>query len=681
MNESLQNLVTINSGSKELPEESLNNKIKLKLYSHQLETIQRMSEIESGKHNKDIFYSGFGILADPVGSGKTLEMLGLIAHAPKIKPLKANKITGSNKRIVVSDRIIYEIDIPYEHDTEFVFNRTTQSKIYGENNFLNSISYSYYNSNVKDPRKWEFNLINTNVIVVPHNVITHWKTTLEKHTKLKGKVINRTADIPDHIKKIDGIDVVIVSMPRLKDFIDMYLKSMYKDDTHYYINRYIVDEAHTYKGRHTYHWKDDYRRFTGTFKINSIYIWWMSSSFASLFSYNSCVNVLTPLSTMYSDKGTDVISKLTVKHSSDDINNSINLPAKYYYKVLSELNEVWQSVVSNFKSILTTEALAAINANDYDEAINRLGIEEIAPEKLLDAMTQKLQDEIDNMKLLLEAKGKMKYKSDTYKKQALQKLESDISDKEQKLETIINALNKGNDCPICYDTPDEENKALLQCCYKKVCLECLVTYFTEKFECPSCAKASPKYVSIGKHALDKKSKITKSNDENSDDSLSFESKKELLQWVPSKSKVTAGKFIDRISDKSLTKEEHFEAICQLLSLNKEKPSILTFSSYDGTFTSCKNILKKYKMDCKEIKGTPDQINKMVELYNKKELSCLLLNSKHMGFGMNLQITTDIIIMHKMDPEMENQVIGRAYRIGKKTPLRIWYLYHQLEDDN
>ena len=82
MNDILQKLITIQSGDKELPEESLNKKIKIKLYSHQLETIQRMIDIESGINNKDTFHCGFGILADPVGSGKTLEILSLIAASP-----------------------------------------------------------------------------------------------------------------------------------------------------------------------------------------------------------------------------------------------------------------------------------------------------------------------------------------------------------------------------------------------------------------------------------------------------------------------------------------------------------------------------------------------------------------------------------------------------------------------
>jgi SNF2 family DNA or RNA helicase len=693
-NQILQNLVSIQSGYQSINEKCLKNKIKLKLYTHQLETVQRMLDIENNKDNN--LHCGFGILADPVGSGKTLEMLSLIAVSPAVELPKSIHINGSNKRIVVSDRIIYEVDVPYTHNTDFIFkinkNNLQGCHIYGTNNYLRSISYNYNNHLfkhvAKTPYNWSYTLIKTNIIVVPHNVIGHWRMTLTKFTKLKHLIISRTADIPEHINHLDGIDVVIVSSPRLKDMIDKYLQNMYDDNVHYYIYRFIVDEAHTYKGRFNYRWKDEGLNFGGNFKFNSIYIWWISSSFASLFAYNSPVNILTPLTMMYNDNGTDLISKVTVKHSQDDISNSIQLPPKYHYKIYSELSVMWQAVISNFKNILTTEALAAINANDYGEAIQRLGIDEISPENLLDAMTQKLQDEIDNMKILLNAKAQMKYKSENYKKNALTKFKDDITEKENKLEQIVYSLQNGDDCPICYCELDEI-KALLQCCYKKACLECLVTYFTEKYECPSCGQSSPKYVAINKNVSNSqknnnnksKNDSSKNNDNNNEnETLNNETRKELSNWIFPKKKTTANKHLNILNDQTCTKEDHFDALCQLLICFQEKPSILVFSSYDGTFGVCKNILKKYSMDCKEIKGTPEQINKMVDRYNKQELSCLMLNSKYMGFGMNLQQTTDIIIMHKMETEMENQVVGRAYRIGKKTPLRVWYIYHKTEEN-
>lgn len=687
MNTDLQNLVTIQSGSQSIDEDKIKDNIKIKLYGHQLETVQRMSDIETGKLNTNSAYFGFGILADPVGSGKTLEMLSLISLSTSIKPIKRPDISGFNKRVVVSDRIIYEVNIPYHHSTEFIFNikDPISSHIYGNNTFLRNVKYNYYVATGKTPSKWKFHLIKTNIIIVPHNVITHWRTTLTKYTKLKHKIISRTADIFTNITELDNYDVVVISAPRYKDVIEKYLKNIHDDEKHYYVYRFIVDEAHTLKCRFTYRWKNNngyMSSFSGSFKINSIYIWWISSSFASLFLYNSPVNYFTPLTNMYTDTKTTVISNLTVKHSQIDINNSIQLPPKYYYKIYAELSELWQAVISNFKSIITTEALAAINADDYEEAIQRLGIESVEPKDLLKAMTQKQSDEIENLRIMLSAKKKMKYNSESYKKKALSKLEDEIAEKEHNLNKITSSIQNGEDCPICFCEPDEV-KALLQCCYKRACLECLVTYFTQKYECPVCAKSNPKYIAIGQNIKTKKSEQTNDNvetDSNINELFTSDVKKELLKSVPIKRKIQSGKYLNTLSNKNQTKEAHFENICRFLNNCTIKPSILVFSSYDGTFAMCKNTLSKINMECKEIKGTPEQINKIVTNYNNQELNCLFLNSKHMGFGMNLQKTTDIIIMHKMETEMENQVIGRAYRIGKKTPLRVWYIYNQSEEE-
>ena len=46
--------------------------------------------------------------------------------------------------------------------------------------------------------------------------------------------------------------------------------------------------------------------------------------------------------------------------------------------------------------------------------------------------------------------------------------------------------------------------------------------------------------------------------------------------------------------------------------------------------------------------------------------------------MNLENTTDIIILHKMNKDIEMQAIGRAQRYGREGNLRVWKLYYQNE---
>ena len=59
--------------------------------------------------------------------------------------------------------------------------------------------------------------------------------------------------------------------------------------------------------------------------------------------------------------------------------------------------------------------------------------------------------------------------------------------------------------------------------------------------------------------------------------------------------------------------------------------------------------------------------------------CILLaNSTLFGCGMNLENSSHIIFVHKMNEKMENQVIGRAQRLGRKGILNIIYLEYENE---
>ena len=61
----------------------------------------------------------------------------------------------------------------------------------------------------------------------------------------------------------------------------------------------------------------------------------------------------------------------------------------------------------------------------------------------------------------------------------------------------------------------------------------------------------------------------------------------------------------------------------------------------------------------------------------------MLNAQFFGAGMNLQMATDIIMYHRFTKEMEEQIIGRAQRLGRSInePLNVYYLLHDNESNN
>jgi hypothetical protein len=61
----------------------------------------------------------------------------------------------------------------------------------------------------------------------------------------------------------------------------------------------------------------------------------------------------------------------------------------------------------------------------------------------------------------------------------------------------------------------------------------------------------------------------------------------------------------------------------------------------------------------------------------------MLNAQYFGAGINLQMTDDIFIYHRMSSDLEKQVVGRAQRIGRTDKLNIHYLCYDneyLEDE-
>ncbi len=106
--------------------------------------------------------------------------------------------------------------------------------------------------------------------------------------------------------------------------------------------------------------------------------------------------------------------------------------------------------------------------------------------------------------------------------------------------------------------------------------------------------------------------------------------------------------------------------------------MLIFSSFDMSFHSIGRVMKSERLHYKCLKGNVVQIRSVIAQYKGSALDIMFINAKNFGSGLNLENTTDIIMFHKMDTEVEKQVIGRAQRYGRTTRLNLWYLLHENE---
>jgi hypothetical protein len=77
-------------------------------------------------------------------------------------------------------------------------------------------------------------------------------------------------------------------------------------------------------------------------------------------------------------------------------------------------------------------------------------------------------------------------------------------------------------------------------------------------------------------------------------------------------------------------------------------------------------------------GSQAMIEKTLKEYKDGEIQVLLLNSMIEGAGMNLENTSHLLFMHKTEEVFINQVVGRAQRFGRTTPLSIILLFNDCE---
>tara|TARA_B110001450_G_scaffold147574_1_gene137969 strand:+ start:237 stop:584 length:348 start_codon:yes stop_codon:yes gene_type:complete len=115
----------------------------------------------------------------------------------------------------------------------------------------------------------------------------------------------------------------------------------------------------------------------------------------------------------------------------------------------------------------------------------------------------------------------------------------------------------------------------------------------------------------------------------------------------------------------------------MLFNNVTDKKIVVFYKRDASIAP---ILSQLVSAYKILNGNNQTILKTLEWFEQNGNNVLFVNVELYGCGLNLLKTTDIIFFQKMSTELENQLIGRAYRIGrlKQDTLYIHRLLHQEE---
>ena len=489
----------------------------------------------------------------------------------------------------------------------------------------------------------------TNLLVIPHNLYFQWKkyiTTITDDKNFKYKLICRKKDLQEFIfdtKKLNDYDLVLVTDTNFKIMSNLILINKIK------INRIIFDEI-------------DSLNIPSNKKLNSNFYWFITASYSNLLFpkgsgyYDKRLNIYIRKASGLNNKGyiNDLFTNifynmkeefsniLVLKNDVNYINKSFNIPIPNQYII--QCKDPISTILLN--GIVDKNVINCLNANNCKGAMELFNSKQkITEENIINIVIEKFIDEIKNLEIQIIAYGQMIFNTDSELNLRDRNIKIDkLIDKKKLINSKINdikiRIKNNNLCSICYETI--EDKTLVKCCSNIFCFKCINLWLCQKASCPLCKNNLKENELFLIH--DKENNI----------------KNEIIY--------------------SNETSKHFDKLhnLEILLKNKKKNSkYLIFSEYDISFD---NIIKIFetKLKFSYLKGNKYIIQRIINDFKEGNLDILLVNIHNYGSGLNLENTTDIVMFHKFDANIENQVIGRAQRFGRKNPLNIHYLLNENE---
>jgi hypothetical protein len=591
--------------------------IKVGLRSHQLSVIQKMTHLEKNlRQGLDIcgerFYCHYGVLGDSVGVGKSLMVLG---HISKMK-----------KQVLPN-----------------------------EEQFLNPTStrnmYSIKTKNHTD-------LSNCSaLLVVPHTLYRQWQDYIETQTTLNAFLVKskKTLASKDFFKKLLTCDVVLISNTLLGEFLALC-------ENNIWFSRTYVDEADSV-----------YISSTKLFP-NTSFVWFVTATWQNIVFENDRIWIshgdvqrITSsqdfqnydssfqsqmVNALVGGRGffTRYISRsplyfkdylrsqhpfrtyTVIKCRDNFIEQSISLPPLFTQVIQCEPS-VAQRIIS---SAISSNIQSLLHAGDVQAALTALGVPTESPLSLIQAVTENRMKELERLQKTYEFKSNIEYSSPQHKEQALINLKQKMKSLEEQIDSIRQRIEnyKKEICAICFDEPN--NPTLTPCCSRIFCAGCILMSLTRVSNCPMCRNSIiPKAL----HSVGEKKQVKAK-------------KEELSQGPPKK----------------------IEALMDLIKKHP-KDKFLVFSRYENPFRMMQERLETDNIKVETVKGNKDVINHLLQKFDTGDVRVLLLNSNHAGAGLNITSATYVVLWHAMSQEEEKQILGRAYRMGRSTPLNFVKLVH------
>lgn len=477
--------------------------------------------------------------------------------------------------------------------------------------------------------------LKTNMLVIPHTILSQWQQYVETFGgKLKMFFVNRLIHIRNLEKEnVDDIDLIIVTNTYYHHIANFIRKQKFK------LKRVFFDEV-------------DNLNIPSCPEIESSFYWFVTASYNNLV-YPNGLNIRTEnnyidiangiknsgfIKDMFvniSQAPSKYIYLLILKNNDDFVKESFHLPEIYFKNVLCK-SPISLSILNG---IVDSNIIEHLNAGDTDGAIQHISaFNRSSEDNIIGMCISKFEIERKNFEAKLAYVQQIEINSNEQREMEIMRLNSRIKETQHKIDSIRKRIKETSSCYICYD--DISHKTILKCCSNAVCFKCINVWLTQNPNCPLCKT------------------VTTSDD----------------MYVICKDTTQLIDFSCQIHESN----DKFTNLINIINSRNSDSKILIFSGHDNTFSKIIQRLLNHKVKFDFLKGNQYVLNKTIHDFANGNTQILLINPRYYGSGLNLPMTTDIIMFHKFDTEIHKQVIGRAQRFGRTTNLNVWYLLHETE---
>ena len=357
------------------------------------------------------------------------------------------------------------------------------------------------------------------------------------------------------------------------------------------------------------------------------------------------------------------VGALVVRCSDHYMRSSVELPEPVVTRVACRT----PATIRVLQGVVGADVIESLNAGDMASALQLVwgGASHRASEdNIIAVLVDRLARLVKNLDSRLEcAATLLEFDNDAARDAEVGRLQRKRDEAQRKVDCIRERVRGSETCCICFEGFEEATtdggrcKTLSACCSNAFCIKCIGTWLSRGARmCPLCkASLEPS------------------------DMLVVVPPPPQLQEPQAEPQDGGGASTSASS--AATSRDKLESLADIVAERRRqegRTKLLILSSYDNTFVQVAGVLDSMGVRHAGLKGNGNVVRNIVENYKSGDIDALLVNTHHYGSGLNLENTTDIVLFHNFDGELEKQVIGRAQRFGRTEPLRIWYLLYENE---